>query len=291
VAYFLSNHFALGLDLNAYGAQNGETFKVSGYRISPYARYYLPLENPAFAFLFEAGGGYGFDRSNHIEGETWRLHGGAGLSIFVTPSLALELYFGAANEFPAIGTNGLKPEARVGFQVLLPKRPAAERELAHYGALRHQSIILGVTREFTNSNFEAIALLMLSDRLAFGGGVNTPTVTIMSDGEERIQVAEVTGLLPILRYFPGAEPTRRLRPYFGAGSSFRWTSDDEVASSRFKLAPYGETGLLYFLRPELALEGNFRYQLNTQALRSASSEADSRLLFRLGFQYFIPAKN
>jgi hypothetical protein len=293
VAYFLSDRLALGVDMSAYSRENGESFKVSGYRISPFARYYMPLKNPSFAFSLEAGGGYQFDRSNFVDGETWRLHGGSALNIFVSPSLVLEFYLGMAGELSAIDRNRLLPEARLGFQVLLPRTPAVERQPAHSGALRHQSAILSVNRELLidnpNTNFEAMAFLMLNNNLALGGGVSSPTVTIMG-GDGRTEVAEVTGLLPVLRYFPGNNPARRLRPYFGAGSSFRWTSD-EAAPSRFNLAPFGETGLLYFLRPELALEGNIRYQLNTQALRSAAAENDPRLLFRLGFQYFIPTKD
>jgi hypothetical protein len=293
VAYFLSDRFALGVDMSAYSRENGESFKVSGYRISPFARYYMPLKNPTFAFSLEAGGGYQFDRSNSIEGETWRLHGGGALNIFVTPSLALEFYLGMAGEFSAIDRNRLLPEARLGFQVLLPRTPAAERQPAHSGALRYQSAILSVNRELLidnpNTNFEAMAFLMLNNNLALGGGISSPTVSIMG-GDGRTEVAEVAGLLPVLRYFPGSNPARRLRPYFGAGSSFRWTTDERMPS-RFNFAPFGESGFLYFLRPDLAIDATARYQFNTQSLRTIPVQTESRLLFRLGFQYFIPTKH
>ena len=291
VAYFLSDRFALGLGLGAQAAQNGEFYKVSGYWLSPFARYYLPLNNPKFAFSLEAGGEYYYGRINSLRTDEWQARLGGGLNIFVTPTLALELYLGAARDFPDVGPGKTKLNTRLGFQVLLPKQAPQERQPANSEALRRQTAMLGVSRDIylnsSDARHEALALLMLSDRFAIGGGISSPATTVSTDEDGSARISEVTGLLPVLRYYPGANPARRLRPYAGAGSSFLWTSDT-AASSAFNLAPFAETGLLYFLRPELALEGNFRYQINTRALRNAAD--GSELLFRLGFQYFIPTR-
>ena len=273
--YFLSDRLAIGTGLDAFSNRNGE-FKVSGFEVSPFARYYLPVIDSKLSLMLEAGGGYGQVTSTSFSGDYWRAQGGGGLSYFLTPTFAVEGFLGARATLSEGGESNLRHHFRLGFQAFLSKQTRAEPQSISSEVIRKRSLMLGAVRSLTlnsiDHRLEPLALYMLTDHIGVGAALSVPQY----------------GVQPLLRYFPGNNKKGRLRPYAGAGANFEWMSSGSE-NRNFRTAPFAEAGAMYFLSPNLALDAGLRYQFNLNGNDKAAGFR-SGPLFRMGVQYFLPSK-
>ncbi|MBP8239774.1 MAG: hypothetical protein KAX50_07425 [Saprospiraceae bacterium] len=271
--YFVTDRLALGMGSGLFAGRT-DFVNYSGVSVSPFARYYFPLKKTKLSLLLETGGSFDAFRFNGETSNTWRIQAGGGINYFLTPEFALEAMLGAGRVFPKIGEDFTETDFRIGFQVFLPRKDREADASFSSGALRKGSILLGVARTLTlnsgNQRFEPTFSYMLSDRFAVGAAITLP----------------INEFRPHLRYFADSENASKLRPFLGAGSSFIWKYDE---SDWFNITPFAEAGLLYFINPNLALEGALQYQADFRAFRPAS-DAVSNIMARVGFQYVLPSK-
>ena len=271
--YFVTDRLALGMGAGIYAGRT-EFFKYSGVNVSPFARYYFPLKKTKLSLLLETGGSFSSGRFDRQTSNTWRIQASGGINYFLTPEFALEAMLGAGRAFPKIGEDFTETDFRIGFQVFLPRKDGEADAPVSSGTLRKRSLLLGVARSLTlnseNHRFEPSFSYMLSDRFAVGAAITLP----------------INEFRPHLRYFTGSENAGRLRPFLGAGSSFTWKYGE---SDQFNITPFAEAGLLYFISPNLAIEGALQYQLDTRPFRPAS-DLVSNVMARVGFQYVLPSK-
>ncbi|HMO41145.1 MAG TPA: hypothetical protein PKC76_16380 [Saprospiraceae bacterium] len=292
--YLLSNRFMLGMGLSSTGFQNVDDVEVFDYAVQPFVRYYFPMRNPKFAWLLQAGGAYEWGRfdspllSEPLVQTTWRANAGGGLNIFVTPGFAVELGWNFDYINDNFGTPRIESTFVGGLQLYIAKNTEETAKPVTSEAIRQQTAIIGVRRNLIGTfseAFESLALLMLNDQIALGGGLRSPVVTI--DATEGIRLSEIRALLPVFRVFPDINRNGRFGPYFGAGTDFTWFRRS-TNNNDFSLNPFVDAGILYFITSRLALDGNFRYRFN------AIGNNETRLSepgFSMGFQYLIPSKN
>ncbi len=273
VGYFVSDRLALGMGLGL-AVLNTEFANYDGGNVSPFARYYFPLKKSKLSFLLETGGSFSTITIGGETTNTWRVQAGGGINYFLTPEFALEGMLGAGRVFPTAGDHFTETDFRLGFQVYLHRKSSDDDAPIGSGALRKRSLLLGVARTLTlnsdNQRFEPAFSYMLSDRLAVGAAITLP----------------INEFRPHLRYFTGSENASRLRPFLGAGSSFIWEYGE---SDQFNITPFADAGVLYFISPNIALEGALQYQADFRAFRPAS-DLTSNLMARVGFQYVLPGK-
>ena len=271
--YFVTNRLALGMRAGFYAART-DFVKYSGVSVSPFARYYFPLKKTKLSLLLETGGSLDAFRLNGETSNTWRIQAGGGINYFLTPEFAIEAMLGAGRVFPKIGEDFTETDYRIGFQVFLPRKDREADAPVSSGTLRKRSLLLGVARSLTlnseNHRFEPSFSYMLSNRFAVGAAITLP----------------INEFRPHLRYFTGSENASKLRPFLGAGSSFIWKYGE---SDQFNITPFADAGLLYFISPNLAIEGALQYQLDTRPFRPAS-DLVSNVMARVGFQYVLPSK-
>lgn len=271
--YFVTDRLALGVGGGLYAGRT-DFVTYSGVSVSPFARYYFPLKKTKLSFLLETGGSFSTGRFDAQTTNTWRIQAGGGINYFLTPEFALEAMLGTGRVFPEIGEDFTETEYRIGFQVFLPRKDRETDASFNSSALRKRSLLLGVARSLTlnsdNQRFEPTFSYMLSDRFAVGAAITLP----------------IYEFRPHLRYFAGNKDASLLRPFVSAGSSFKWNYGE---SAQFNIMPFADAGLLYFISPNLALEGALQYQLDFQAFRPATDPV-SNIMARVGFQYVLPSK-
>jgi len=271
--YFVTDRLALGMGAGIYAGRT-EFLKYSGVNVSPFARYYFPIKKTNLSFLLETGGTFSSGQFDRLTSKTWRVQAGGGINYFLSPEFAIEAMLGAARVFPQVGDNSTETDFRIGFQVFLPRKDRKADAPVSSGTLRKGSLLLGAARSLTlnsdNHRFEPSFSYMLSDRFAVGAAITLP----------------INEFRPHLRYFTGSENASKLRPFLGAGSSFTWKYGE---NNDLNIAPFAEAGLLYFISPNIALEGALQYQLDTRPFRPAS-DLVSNIMARVGFVYVLPSK-
>jgi hypothetical protein len=271
--YFVTDRLALGMGGGVYAGRTVFN-RYSGLSVSPFARYYFPIKKTNLSLLLETGGSFSSGRFDGQTSNTWRIQASGGINYFLTPEFALEAMLGIGQVFPEIGEDFTETDYRIGFQVFLPRKDREADAPISSGILRKRSFMLGASRSLTlnsdNHRFEPTFSYMLSDRFAVGAAITLP----------------IYEFRPHLRYYTGSENASRLRPFMSAGSSFRWKYGE---SDQFNIMPFADAGLLYFISPNLALEGALQYQLDFQAFRPASDPV-SNIMARVGFQYVLPSK-